>query len=147
MNPNLIIFSHATYLGPSGATAAATYAFMTRGYKPPTQDRSIESDIVHNQNGKFKYVYDNGPGFKSWQPFAILCEDAFASILGATAGTQYARLEELWQHPGVLGMRAPEAVYGIHWAQNAREPAFRAFPVNSGDKMEWEVTVQFEEAV
>jgi hypothetical protein len=147
MNPNTIVISHATYVGASGATAAATYAFFTREYKPPTQERSLEADVVHNQNGKFKYVYDNGPGFKAWQPFTITCGDAFKDFLGATAGLQYARLLQMWEYPGILGMRAPEGTYGIHWAAGGIEPAFRAFPTEVNNKIEWEVVVQFEEAV
>lgn len=142
MTPNLVILSHATY----GATPAATYGFMTRGYKPPAQDRSVSVDTVHNQNGKFKWVFDNGPGFSKWEPFEVLCETAFQNILGANAATQYARLLEMWNHPGTLGMKTPDGTYNVHWAENPIERAFRAFPVNVGDTMEWAVSVQFEEA-
>lgn len=145
MTPNLIVLSHATYVGPSGATAAATYSFFTKEYTPPLQERSIDVDIVHNQNGRFKYLYDNGPGFKRWNPFTIACEDVFASVVGATAAGQYARIREMWDYPGTLGMRAPEGVYSIHWAESI-EQAFRSFPISVGDKLEWGVVVQFEEA-
>lgn len=142
MNPNLIVLSHPVY----GATPAATYAFFTKDYKPPTQDRSLDYDVVINQNGKFKYVYDNGPGFKKWQPFSIACEQAFASVVGATAGGQYARIIELWNYPGIIGLKAPEGTYSVHWSDNPLESAFRVFPTKTTDKPEWEVVVQFEEA-
>ncbi len=145
MNPNLITLSHATYVGPSGATAAATYAFFSKEYVPPAQDRSIEYDIVHNQNGRFKYVYDNGPGFKKWPPFTIACEEAFFAVLGATAGMQYARLQEMWAYPGILGMTAPDGTYNVHWSTNL-ERNFRAFPNQVNTKLEWAVVVEFEEA-
>lgn len=146
MNPNLIVISHATYVGASGATAAATYSFFSKDYVPPSQDRSLDSDIVQNQNGKFKYLYDNGPGFKKWAPFKLACEQQFSNLLGATAGAQYTRIREMWEHPGVLGMKTPEGTYSVHWAQSALEQAFRAFPHSVNDQIEWEVVVQFEEA-
>lgn len=144
MTPNLIVLSMATYVGSSGATAAATYSFVTSGYTPPSQDRYIDKDIVKNQNGKFKYLYDNGPGFKKWSPFDVHCENAFASIVGATAGMQFDRLRQLWEHPGVLGMRAPEGTYTVHWS-DSMERNFRVFPRNISDVQEYTVTVQFEE--
>jgi hypothetical protein len=52
----------------------------------------------------------------------------------------------LWDYPGVLGMRTPEGTYAVHWSANAIEPAFRAFPTEVNNKIEWEVVVQFEEA-
>jgi len=142
MNPNLIVLSHPVY----GATPAATYGFFTREYKPPTQPRAIEVDIVVNQNGKFKYVYDNGPGFKQWQPFSVACEQKFLPVLGATAGAQYAHLQEMWNYPGVLGLKAPEGVYSVHWGDSSIEPSFVVFPTNATDVPEWAVVVQFEEA-
>ena len=145
MNPNLLTLSHATYVGPSGATAAATYSFVTKGYQPPAQDRHIEYDVVHNQNGLFKYIYDNGPGFRKWAPFSVACENAFASIVGATAAMQLTRLREMWAHPGVLGMSAPDAVYTVHWAQQALEQNFKIFPKEVNHLKEYEVVVQFEE--
>lgn len=144
-NPYLLTLSHATYLGPSGATAAATYQFMTRGYKPPAETRHVDSDVVHNQNGRFKYLYDNGPGFRRWAPFAILCEDAFESYLGLNAEQQYNRLREMWNHKGLLGLEAADEIYSVHWAQDAIEPVFRQYPKQVGDNIEREVTVQFEE--
>lgn len=142
MTPNLITISHPVY----GATPAATYSFFTSEYKPPAQARSLEMDIVHNQNGKFKYIYDNGPGFRSWAPFTVRCEESFSKHLNATAGKQYERITEMWNYPGVLGLKTPDGVYSVHWAANTIEQAFRAFPVQVGDKLEWEVVVQFEEA-
>lgn len=144
-NPNTIILSHATYVGASGATAAATHAFFTEDYSPPEQERYIEKDIVKNQNGKFKYLYDNGPGWKRWNPFKVHCEDPFVTVLGATAGQQLANLRALWEHPGVLKMESPDGVYTVHWG-SSMERAFRVFPVMKNDKQEHVVVVQFEEA-
>jgi len=140
----LITLSRATYVGPSGATAAATYRFATSDYKPPVQERYIESDIVKNQNGKFKYIYDNGPGFKKFQAFQIHCENVFATYLGGMGATQYANLLSLWEHPGVLGMKGPDGTYIVNWARDL-ERAFRVFPKKSTDAQEFVVTVQFEE--
>lgn len=144
MNYNTLILSHPTY---AGATPAATYAFFTKDYKPPSQDRSIEFDIVHNQNGKFKWVYDNGPGFHKWAGFSVLCENKFATVVGAIAPTQFARIKEMWDFPGVLKMQTPDGVYSVHWAQSEIERAFRVFPTEVNSVLEWEVIVQFEEAV
>lgn len=147
MNPTgLVILSRATYTGPSGATAAATYPFMTKGYKPPAQDRHVEYDVVDNQNGKFKYVYDNGPGFRRWPTFMITCQDKFANLLGVNAQAQYQRLLEMWNHPGLLGMQAPDGTYSIHWGSDASERNFIRFPNQVGDVIEMDVAVQFEEA-
>lgn len=146
MNPNLLTLSHATYLGPSGATAAATYLFMTKGYRPPAENRHIDSDTVHNQNGKFKYVYDNGPGFRRWPSFIVGCESVFAALVGANAEQQYARLREMWNHKGILGMSIAGDSYTVHWAQETLEPAFIQFPVEVNDVIEREISVQFEEA-
>lgn len=146
MDPNVLILSHPTYVGPSGATAAATYRFFTKGYHPPSEERYIESDVVKNQNGKFKYVYDNGPGFRRWSPFSIVCEDKFASeVSGATAGLQYEHLRTIWGFPGVFGMQAPEGTYLVHWSDNGLEHNFRVFPHTVNDRIEYEVVVQFEE--
>ena len=146
MNPNLLTLSHATYSGASGATAAATYQFITRQYKPPAEDRHVDSDVVHNQNGKFKYVYDNGPGFRRWASFQITCQDAFTDLLGANAEVQYSHIREMWNHPGILGMEIAEEVYDVHWAQDPMEPNFVIFPRTVGDRVERDVNVQFEEA-
>lgn len=145
MNPNLLIFSHATYVGASGATAAATYKFFSKEYKPPAQPRYIAVDVVKNQNGKFKYIYDNGPGFRQWSPFSILCEDKFQSVIGVGATVQKARLEALWEHPGLLGMTTPDGTYQVHWSDNSLEQNFRIFPKQTGDTIEYEIVIQLEE--
>lgn len=142
-NPNVLVLSHAVY----GATPAATYAFMTKGFKPPAQARYLDHDIVKNQNGKFKYIYDNGPGFKAWSPFSIICEDTFAALGLGSAATQFARINEMWEHPGVLGMASPDGrTYVVHWSSTNLEQNFRVFPHKVNDKLEQEVIVQFEEA-
>lgn len=142
---NPIVLSHATYLGPSGATAAATYSFMTSEYKPPSQERHFSTDVVHNQNGKFKYLYDNGPGFSKWSPFNIHCELPFQQILQATAAVQFAHLLEMWNHKGVLGMKDPEGVvHTIHWAEGL-DRSFRVFPRVNASQIERIVAVQFDE--
>lgn len=146
MNPNLMTLSHPTYLGPSGATAAATFNFITRGYQPPAETRHIDFDIVHNQNGRFKYVYDNGPGFRRWNTFEITCQNAFENLVQVNAEQQYARLIRMWNFKGALGMEIAEEVYSVHWAQETVEPAFVQFPREVGDHIERDVRVQFEEA-
>jgi hypothetical protein len=146
MNPNMLIFSHATYVGVSGATAAATYAFFTKDYKPPAEPRALDKDIVVNQNGKFKYIYDNGPGFRTWAPFSVLCEESFKQFLaGADAAAQYSHLRELWEHRGVLGMQTPDGTYIVAWSTDL-ERNFRVFPYTATAVKEYEVIVQFEEA-
>lgn len=141
-----IILSKATYIprGASTPTAAATYSFFTSDYQPPSQDRSIDHDMVHNQNGKFKYIYDNGPGFKKWSPFNIHCENSWATMQG-TAGAQLANLRSLWEAPGTLGIRTPDGTYTVHWGDSL-ERSFRVFPKKVGDPTEHIVVVQFEEA-
>ena len=146
MDLNLLTLSHPTYSGPSGATAAATYQFMTSKYQPPAETRHLDSDIVHNQNGKFKYVYDNGPGFRRWAAFSIRCEEAFRDILNGNSETQYARLREMWSFRGILGMEIAEEVYSVHWSQDQMEPNFKVFPRQVGHRDEREVKIQFEVA-
>ena len=146
MNPNLLTISHPTYVGASGATAAATYSFVTSGYRPPAESRHVDFDIVHNQNGKFKYVYDNGPGFRKFPSFDIHCEDQFQALTGANAANQYARLREMWSYRGILGLEIAEEAYSVHWPAEALESAFIIFPREVGDVIERTVTVQFEEA-
>lgn len=146
MNPNLIILSHPTYLGPSGATAAGTYKFYTKDYKPPAQDRSLDYDIVHNQNGKFKWVYDNGPGFRRWPPFEVTCQDQWQDILGFNAAQQFANLLKLWNYPGTLLMSAPDGVYSVHWSADPQEQNFIRYPREVGDQIEMDVGIQLEEA-
>jgi hypothetical protein len=144
---NLLTLSHPTYVGPSGATAAATYQFFTKGYKPPADTSHLDSDTVHNQNGKFKYVYDNGPGFRRWPSFTVICQDGPpATMLGVSALNQYLNLRRLWNYKGVLGMEIAEEIYSVHWASETLEPAFKYFPRQVGDTIEREVQVQFEEA-
>src|SRR6266550_1446682 len=146
MNPNLIILSHATYIGASGATAAATYKFMTKDYKPPEQDRYLDYDVIKNQNGKFKYVYDNGPGFRKWNPFSIVCEDKFNNgLLGYTAAQQYAHLLEMWNYPGVMGIFTPDGAFNAHWSTNALGLQYRRFPKSVSDPIEYKVVIQLEE--
>lgn len=142
---NKILLSHATYVGPSGATAGATGVFFSSDYKPPAQDRAIDQDTVINNNGKFKYVYDNGPGFRKWAPFEIHCEEAFKVELGLDAAAQHALLVKMWVHPGNLTMIAPDGTYVVHWG-NSVERAFRIFPRLVGDKIEFIDVVQFEES-
>lgn len=146
MDPNLITLSHATYIGPSGATSAATYQFFTKDYEPPAEPRAIDKDIVINQNGKFKYIYDNGPGFKTWPPFSVLCEKTFEVFLGVDIDTQYAHLREMWNHRGLLGMQAPDGVHTVAWSSDLSRN-FRLFPhIRGATQIEYEVVVQFEEA-
>jgi hypothetical protein len=146
MSFNTIILSHATYLGPSGATAAATGIFFTSDYEPPSQERAIDKDVVINSNGKFKYVYDNGPGFRRWSPFKIHCEEAFKNANGGlTAAQQYSKLLEMWEHPGNLLMKSPDGTYPVHWSDSV-ERSFRVFPKQLSDLLEYVVVVQFEES-
>ncbi len=129
-------------------TPAATYVFFTSGYQPPNQPRYTDQDIVKNQNGKFKWVYDNGPGFKIWSPFRIHCENE--SMFPGSATQQLADLTALWEHIGLMGMRAPDGTtYSVIWADNALEQNFRVFPKPNlpVGQLEYIVTVQFEEAV
>lgn len=146
MNPNLAILSHATYVGPSGATPAATYAFFTKDYKPPSESRAIDKDEVVNQNGKFRYIYDNGPGFKQWSPFSFKLDKAFEAMLNATIEQQYAHLREMWNHKGVLGLQVPDGVHTVAWGGDL-DRNFIVFPIEAGaSQIEYEVIVQFEEA-
>jgi hypothetical protein len=131
----------------SMASPAATYTFFTSGYQPPNQPRYIQNDVVKNQNGQFKWVYDNGPGFRTWSPFKIHCENA--PYFPGSATQQLSDLTSLWNHVGVLGMRTPEgSTFHVIWADNALEQNFRIFPKADlpVGKLEYIVTVQFEEA-
>lgn len=128
----------------AGATAAATYQFASRGYKPPRQGRSIGFDDVHNQNGLFRYVYDNGPNTRTWEPFDIVCTDEFGGLGAATV--QIARLEFLWRYRGAIGMQAPDGVYTVSWADAPLEKQFESFPHAAGDKIKMRAVVNFEEA-
>jgi hypothetical protein len=147
MQPRLLILSKATWINSASvATAAATYAFMTSGYRPARQERIIDTDTVRNQNGLHKYIYDGGPGYRQWDPFKIVCDNAFERILGANASVQYANLLSLWNHPGLLGMSAHDGVYNVAWAQQPLEVEWRQFPQATGATVSPVVTVQFEEA-
>lgn len=146
MNPNLIILSHPTYVGASGATAAATYSFISRGYKPPAEDRMIDFDIVNNQNGRFKYIYDNGPGFRRWSQFLVVCDESFQDLLGAAASVQLSNVREIWNYKGSFGMQAPEEVYSVHWAKDPLERSFIVFPVDPSGPIEQLVAITLEEA-
>jgi hypothetical protein len=149
-NEQAILLSYPTY-GPSGAEVnAATYAFFTSGYTPPSTGRSIGSDLVHNRNGAFQYVYDNGPNFHRWDPFRIVMEDpqAFAnSPVGRTATQQYQDLQDLWAHLGQLQLGSPDGVYSVYWAPgNDLVREWRRYPTKVGDKIEYSVQVQFIQA-
>lgn len=146
MDPNLVVLSHPTYAVGTTIIGSATYIFFTKGYKPPSQPRAITSDVVINQNGKFKYVYDNGPGFRQWSPFSVICEDKLAKITGLGATAQFAAIQSIWENPGKFGMQAPDGTYDVNWAESAQELAFRVFPKESGDIIEYEVIIQVEES-
>jgi hypothetical protein len=138
---NKVILSVPT--SGAGATPAATYAFFTRGYKPPRQARSIGFDYVHNQNGLHKYVYDNGPNINTWDPFQIVCGDQFKDL--GSASVQFGNLLFLWNYIGPISMQAPEGAYTVAWADAPLEKQFAQFPSAVGDKIEFGVTVTFEE--
>lgn len=146
MRPNLVILSYPT-VGPSGAyVPSATYSFFSRDYKPPAHHRSIGKDIVHNQNGVFKYLYDNGPSYRSWEPFRLIIDDRFAPIVGS-ATVQYQNLMDMWERTGPFEMEGPDGeLYDVHWAVDKLEKDFISFPASVGDKIEYTITVQFEEA-
>lgn len=130
--PTPLYFSVPTSGG--GATAAATIGFFTIGYQPPRQTRSSSRDIVHNQNGVFKYVYDNGPGVFEWNQFEIEINDKFSAQLG-TATTQYNNLQFLWNYlGGPIGMAAPEGVYSVGFTGAPLERQFKVYPSAAGDK-------------
>jgi hypothetical protein len=141
MTPNLLVFSTATV----GSQPAATYRFMSSGYKPPRQGRSIAMDMVHNQNGIFKYVYDNGPNIHTWDPFELVFNDKFSNVVGGSATQQYANFLALWNHLGSKGFQAPDGGYQVHFAAEDMEPRFNAWPVETTSKLEYKVTVHIEE--
>lgn len=128
----------------AGATAAATYSFASRGYKPPRQGRSIGFDDVHNQNGLFRYVYDNGPNNYTWEPFQIVVADEFGGLGAATV--QKDRLEFLWRYIGPIGMQAPDGTYTVTWSDAALEKSFESYPHAAGDKLRMALTVNLEDA-
>lgn len=147
-NYQAIILSYPTY-GPVGSEVpAATAAFFTEGYTPPMTGRSIATDVVHNRNGVFKYVYDNGPNFQRWAPFLIRMEDSFENILGGGATVQYGKLLDMWNHTGQLQLGTPDGVYSVIWAPG-NDLALQhvgGYPAHVGDKIEYAVQVQFEQA-
>jgi hypothetical protein len=144
-----LILSVPTSAG--GDTAAATFAFFSGDYRPPRQGRSTASDTVHNQNGLFKYRYDNGPNVFEWQTFRIIVSDRFMNDgVGNTAigsaTQQLSHLDFLWNYvEGPLGFAAPEGVYSVDWAEAPLEKVFRGFPGAAGDKIDWDVSINFEE--
>lgn len=146
MNVQPIIISVPTYAATPAPTPAATYAFMTSEYKLPQIERALDYDVVINQNGRFKWVYDNGPGFRKWAPFNIRCEDVFKTYLGLTATQQFNNLLHAWSYPGVLGLKTPDGVYQVHWSQQALDPQRLQYPLQPNDPVEYSVVVQFEEA-
>lgn len=144
--PNLLWISYPTY-GPSGSeTAAATYGFVSQDYKPPRRQRAISSDEVTNQNGTFKYVYDNGPTGLTWSPFSLVLLDRWEPYVGAYATQQWANLLSLWDHSAAKNLGAPDGTYEIHWGQASLEPKFETFPNSVGDKIEYRVVISIEEA-
>jgi hypothetical protein len=143
MTPNVVIFSYPGV----GSIPAATYSFLTAGYKPPKQGRSIASDMVHNQNGIFVYVYDSGPNIFTWDPFELVFGDSqtHKNILGIGATQQWQNFQDLWQHLGTKQLDAPEDLYDVHFAQQDMERRFTVFPKNVGDPIEFRVTIELEE--
>jgi len=141
-----IFLSYPTF-GPSGDyTAGATYIFFSGDYTPPAEGRSLGKDVVHNRNGVYKYLYDNGPNFNEWSPFRLTLDDAVRGFAG-TATQQWQNLQDLWTHIGQLKLGAPEGSYAVHWAEGmSLSKRFLAFPAMVGDKIEYSVDVQFEEA-
>jgi hypothetical protein len=130
-----------------GSTAAATYSFFSADYKAPRQGRSTAQDIVHNQNGIFKYRYDNGPNVHAWSPFRVVISERFKGQLGA-ATQQWANLSFLWNYSeGPLKLQAPEGIYNVDWSDAPLERQFMRYPAAAGDKEEWDIEVQvtFEE--
>lgn len=129
----------------AGATPAATFSFFTIGYRPPRQHRISGQDVVSNQNGIFKYRYDNGPGPYEWNTFEIRISDTFRNELGS-ATQQQANLDFLWQYKsGPMGMADPERVYSVVWAPVPLEPVFEGFPVAAGDKIHKRYSISLEE--
>ena len=146
MARNHIVLSVPT--SGNGATAAATYSFFTSGYRPPRQSRSISRDVVHNQNGVFTYVYDNGPGVHQWDTFEIRIQDAFTNEVGS-ATVQLQRLEFLWRYnEGPMGLRAPEGVYQVGWSDQPMEKYFFDYPADTGspDAFQFRIPIALEES-
>jgi hypothetical protein len=125
---------------------SATYSFMSRGYAPPERKRAIGWDDVQNANGHFRYVYDNGPSGKSWKTFELVTNDNFTNLLGASATQQFLNILNLWDYTGPMGMSAPDGIHEVHWGQASLLPKFETMPGSAGDKIDYSVAVQFEEA-
>lgn len=143
MQANEIILSVPTSGG--GATAAATFSFFTSGYRPPRQGRSISDDTVHNQNGIFVYVYDNGPNVHTWQPFQVVCSDKFENYLGS-ATQQLSNFNFLWNYAeGSMTLRAPDGIYAVRWSDAPLEKDFQQFPAQAGDKIAYRMQVNLKE--
>lgn len=142
-----IILSVATSGASGSYVAGGTYRFLTSGYEPPSQPRYTDQDIVKNQNGKFKWVYDNGPGFRTWNPFKVRLENGAMFPQSATQGL--ADITSLWNHVGIMGFQTPDGqVFNVIWTNNALEQNFHIFPKPGVPvaQLEWEVTIQLEEA-
>lgn len=142
---NLITLSYPTMGEPGEEIPAATHSFFTTDYRPPRRPRALGSDVVQNRDGKFKYIYDNGPSYLEWQPFRLTLDDSFLRVVGS-ATVQWNNLLSLWEHVGPLTMKAPDGIYQVHWAQEGMSTNFRSFPGKAGDKIEYLVDVQFNEA-
>lgn len=140
--PSIIILSVPT--SGDGATAAATFAFFTSGYNPPRQPRAVNWDDVANQNGHFRYRYDNGPGPLTWGSFQLVFNDNLGHA-GPSATQQLANFEFLNQYTGILGMKAPEGTYSVAWGKGDIEHRFNAYPTGVGDKYERRVVVSVVE--
>jgi hypothetical protein len=130
-----------------GVTPAATFFFFTSGYSPPREGRSLGEDTVHNQNGVFRYRYDNGPNFREWGSFDIVCADEFTNVCGGGATQQQANLEFLWQYIGKMGLADPFGSYSVGWATDfGLQPRISGKIANVGDKLELRYEIELEEA-
>ena len=134
--------------GVSGsASPGATMMFFSSGYKPPRLTRASNMDVIVNQNGIFKFVYDNGPGVAKWNQFDILIDEKWNYNGGAGAATvQISNLQSLWRHIGSKTLYAPEGNYTFHWADDDMEQDF-IYPKGVGDKNQYQgrVTISIEE--
>lgn len=130
----------------NGATAAATYSFLSSGYQPPRQQRFTTQDVNKNHNGIHKYRYDNGPGPYVWSPFELVLMDTPNGYV-PSATQQWADLQFLWQYiEGPLQLGAPDGIYRVDWPEGLElERRFVTPHGAAGDKHEYRVTVGFEE--
>lgn len=138
-DPQLIVLS--VPISGGGSTAAATFSFWTSGYKPPRQPRATSFDDVNNQNGRFRYIFDNGPGALVWEPFEIAFIDAGKDFAGGAATQQAANLDFLWNYRAAMGMQTPDGIYSVAWADAPLERRFGQFPSAAGDKIHDEMRV------